>query len=327
MKISKFNIKIFFLTISIVSILSGIIIISLQPLLFNFLCIFIKIHLSSNNSIETRIKYKLWQLLYTAGVFFILTGIIALILRNNLIRDKIKSLISDDYHTETGKFNLFLASSITGIFFAVIYQPLGSLFFGGYKFRNSFLKYLYGEDCLFETMTAILLIISSIMLFNISLSLIYKKQKNLKFNFIFLIYFFLSLAFFFLAMEEISWGQRIFGWETPLLLKSLNIQKETNLHNILISFNLLYKCVSIALLLLLLLSFLIQKNESPDHFYNLILPHPCMITLTFLIVFSSFTGQHELVEELAAIFSFFYSYRCIKNMNRLLKTENPLDKK
>jgi hypothetical protein len=44
----------------------------------------------------------------------------------------------------------------------------------------------------------------------------------------------LALAFvFFVAFgEEISWGQRIFGWGTPSSLKELNDQGETNLHNL-----------------------------------------------------------------------------------------------
>jgi tetratricopeptide (TPR) repeat protein len=34
-------------------------------------------------------------------------------------------------------------------------------------------------------------------------------------------------------MEEISWGQRIFGFESPEFFKRYNLQRETNLHNIL----------------------------------------------------------------------------------------------
>jgi hypothetical protein len=36
----------------------------------------------------------------------------------------------------------------------------------------------------------------------------------------------------FLIGEEMSWGQRIFGWETPEQLKASNKQEETNLHNV-----------------------------------------------------------------------------------------------
>jgi len=40
-----------------------------------------------------------------------------------------------------------------------------------------------------------------------------------------------SLCLFFLIGEEISWGQRIFGWQTVGSLSSLNKQDEYNLHN------------------------------------------------------------------------------------------------
>jgi hypothetical protein len=33
-------------------------------------------------------------------------------------------------------------------------------------------------------------------------------------------------------MEEISWGQRIIGWETPDFLEEINLQDETNIHNL-----------------------------------------------------------------------------------------------
>ncbi len=41
----------------------------------------------------------------------------------------------------------------------------------------------------------------------------------------------LTLACFYLAGEELSWGQQLFQWETPETLAELNDQKETNLHN------------------------------------------------------------------------------------------------
>lgn len=42
----------------------------------------------------------------------------------------------------------------------------------------------------------------------------------------------LALLFFVVAGEEISWGQRIIGAETPDLLRQANVQGETNIHNI-----------------------------------------------------------------------------------------------
>lgn len=46
--------------------------------------------------------------------------------------------------------------------------------------------------------------------------------------------FYLLLGLFFIvcAGEEISWGQRIFGWKTPDELKKDNAQGEINIHNL-----------------------------------------------------------------------------------------------
>ncbi len=41
-----------------------------------------------------------------------------------------------------------------------------------------------------------------------------------------------TVLLFFFGMEEISWGQRIIGWETPEGLAEINTQGESNLHNI-----------------------------------------------------------------------------------------------
>ena len=46
------------------------------------------------------------------------------------------------------------------------------------------------------------------------------------------LYLLLALACFFIAGEEISWGQWIFHWATPEGLAAANLQHETNLHNL-----------------------------------------------------------------------------------------------
>jgi hypothetical protein len=45
-------------------------------------------------------------------------------------------------------------------------------------------------------------------------------------------FFFLGLVLFIAFAEEISWGQRLFGWQTRGLFKDANLQGETNLHNL-----------------------------------------------------------------------------------------------
>jgi len=61
------------------------------------------------------------------------------------------------------------------------------------------------------------------------LSLLYRKKMP-KFVALYL----LGIGFFFIvcAGEEISWGQRVFGWETPESFAEANEQGETNLHNL-----------------------------------------------------------------------------------------------
>lgn len=47
-----------------------------------------------------------------------------------------------------------------------------------------------------------------------------------------LFYALFALVMLFLFLEEISWGQRILGTETPSTLEDVNVQGETNLHNL-----------------------------------------------------------------------------------------------
>ncbi len=42
----------------------------------------------------------------------------------------------------------------------------------------------------------------------------------------------IALAFLFVAIEEISWGQRVLGIDSPEFVRDLNVQGETTLHNL-----------------------------------------------------------------------------------------------
>ena len=85
---------------------------------------------------------------------------------------------------------------------------------------DALVKVLGQEDGFFEWLTAIFFLVASILCF-----IIYRRTKNL---------FVLGLALlFFMGMgEEISWGQRIIGFDTPKSLEKVNGQGEFNIHNI-----------------------------------------------------------------------------------------------
>ncbi|MEH6402324.1 MAG: hypothetical protein V7750_03050 [Sneathiella sp.] len=43
---------------------------------------------------------------------------------------------------------------------------------------------------------------------------------------------FFAIGFLYIALEESSWGQHLFGWQTPDWLSDVNRQQETNIHNL-----------------------------------------------------------------------------------------------
>lgn len=88
------------------------------------------------------------------------------------------------------------------------------------------------EDGLFEDLTAVAFFCASVIFFILFLRgrsgndlLIFRTRRNVFF-------LFLSLLFLFGAGEEISWGQRIIGWDTPGKWSQANLQGETNFHNL-----------------------------------------------------------------------------------------------
>ena len=83
------------------------------------------------------------------------------------------------------------------------------------------------EDGIFENLTAVFYIAGSLFCFIGFIATRRHSPSPVK-------YYLMGWAalLFFLGMEEISWGQRVFGVETPGFLASRNLQDEINLHNL-----------------------------------------------------------------------------------------------
>lgn len=92
-------------------------------------------------------------------------------------------------------------------------------------FRNIFVV----EDGLIEYITSVFLFCAAVLSF-------YRLFTQASGKGVWFIISTLSmgLLFFFGAGEEISWGQRIFGFETGDFFAENNAQKETNLHNLVV---------------------------------------------------------------------------------------------
>ncbi len=85
---------------------------------------------------------------------------------------------------------------------------------------------IWGEDLGVESLQALLYFASG----SIQLWLVFRRADGGTYGRH--LHFFLFILFLVIAMEEISWGQRLFNWETPPFLSDLNLQGETNIHNI-----------------------------------------------------------------------------------------------
>lgn len=85
-----------------------------------------------------------------------------------------------------------------------------------------------GASGVIEYLTASFLLFASIKLFFLFLKIF---RKYSVFNFGLLSY---SLVLFFGFGEEISWGQRIFGIQSPSFFSENNFQGEINIHNMMV---------------------------------------------------------------------------------------------
>ena len=91
-----------------------------------------------------------------------------------------------------------------------------------------------------------------------------------------------SMAMVFAAGEEISWGQRIFGFATPDFLMHLNAQKEFNVHNIFWrTFDSLYRNGTLILCMATSAAFFCRK----DRIFGIPLPS-ILLMLGFLMILS-----------------------------------------
>ncbi len=98
---------------------------------------------------------------------------------------------------------------------------------------HRFIEYIGSEDAPIETTGAIAFLVASALFL---CAYLYSSGQGgtlgkftTKRNAFYLI---LAVSFFICLGEEISWGQRLFGWNTPDAWSHANSQQETNLHNL-----------------------------------------------------------------------------------------------
>ena len=95
------------------------------------------------------------------------------------------------------------------------------------NYPDLYIALMARENSLIEWLTFICYFIAFIVSFSISIT--YYRRNSALF---FFMYMLLSMGLFFIAMEEISWGQKIFNVSISEFFIKYNYQKEMNLHNI-----------------------------------------------------------------------------------------------
>ena len=131
------------------------------------------------------------------------------------------------------------------------------------------------EDSYVENLTAILLFLTGLLLVNVA-----TMERRI---FQRCVYILGCVAFMFAAGEEISWGQRIFDFETPDILMEMNRQNEFNIHNIKSVANIIdeiYIYVTFVFCMIICAAFFCNKNT----FLGISLPSiPLMLSLLVML--------------------------------------------
>ena len=184
----------------------------------------------------------------------------------------------------------YLCVCLSAIFFCYILITEPS------TWQPVYFSHLTEEDSYIENLTAILLFLAGLLLIIVA-----SMERRI---FPRCIYVLGCVAFMFAAGEEISWGQRIFDFETPGNLMNLNEQDEFNIHNMSINqysvpriFDAIYINGTFVFCVIICAAFFCNKNT----FLGIPLPSiPLM--LSFLIMLShrppyrhTFTMEEELL--------------------------------
>ena len=114
--------------------------------------------------------------------------------------------------------------SLILLYFISLFTIILTSYIKGYE---QFLEIMTQENGFFESISVLILL----GIFIYGIYVIYKYHKSFNKISIFLIGLF-SIITFIAAMEEISWGQHIFHFQSSSYFIEHNIQKETNIHNL-----------------------------------------------------------------------------------------------
>jgi len=191
----------------------------------------------------------------------------------------------------------------TLLFFLLVVTTLLGVYWG-FGDPNFFDNRYMMEDGEIEYLTVILLLASCVVVLYRWVRL--RKSRSVYFS---LVSWFIFIVFFFVAGEELSWGQRIIGIETTEFFRQNNAQEELNLHNLVVSGVKINKLIfgliltTVILIYMVLVPILFHRvksvNSLLEHWY---VPIPRLrhtvsyLTLTLVILIIPASKNWELLE-------------------------------
>lgn len=169
------------------------------------------------------------------------------------------------------------------------------------------LKIYLGEDGVFEMATALFAFLAGAIMLYVCFRQTRWRARLLMCT--------VGISFLLFAMEEISWGQRIVGWNTPDWLNQINNQGETTIHN-LASHSLLNQLQATFLLICAATLFLLGRySQELVGRFDLndvahLLPDSGLSILAWVLLFCvpyTLINGGELSEEIIAVFGLAYA--------------------
>lgn len=284
---------------------------------------YVRLNISPDQHIDGGVKSFRTNLFFL-GMCIIGLGVFFYALRIPLINGTLRDFFGNKsireyfyYDLSTPKWFLTTSIVVTGF---------GSLFITAMNKYGRIPRFyhLFGEDKLFEWMTAIFFALASLAILYSVMKIYSNRSFVFQYKNLFAaIMVFVALATFWIFGEEISWGQRIFNWETTETFE-MNFQNETNMHNFFNPIvNTVYAVITFLMGVLMLIGW-VRPREQTSMFFQLIFPHPSLFpSAIFLLVTSSIQG--EMPELILSLFVLFYSIRLMivaKNLKFVTNTSN-----
>ena len=272
-------------------------------------------YFSANQNIEQlSIRLVIGLSYYSVVLLIAIWGVFCLSPRSPLILAIERIFLFDPICQSCSAFGVLVVTSLLGLIFIGVY--IAAFLFQPMKYLG--LEFLFREDNLFESFSALAHFASSLMITITIFRLRKELNRDFQIRVVLGIYLAVALAILFIALEEISWGQRIFGWEASGPFAS-NYQHETNLHNF---FNpympIFYWGFALGLWAITLVPGILQMLNQGTRLIWLIFPHTSLLGVAVFIVLTNAIFDPELAEDLFAVWMLFYSLRIVRHVPRYL---------